>query len=1001
MNGWTYACLVVGLLFLAAPAGALIPDDITLSTDTPWLTAGSGGTSTVMVLVTNGTSASPVSGAVVDLAVDAEYGSISPVRVETDSAGRAAATFRPGTLSGTTTITATVSEGVDEPLTGSVEQQIDHATAHKVVNLWYEPEVTVGETTDIVIRMVDKYGNVVDSRQEDAVGSDPEKVFFMVGSPAAFSLASGSRTRELSVPVDAAGNVTATLWVGKVAGENLVSIYPPAPIVRDMISITGVGGLPADIKCSVSDISVPADGENTISFNYMLLDEYGNPTAGQGLWVNSSGLYSQQELIYSSFSGEVYVTYGPENNVGIATITATALENSSVTNTTRVEFVSTEAVKMVVSASPQTMASRDCNPNVVSELRAKVMDIKGNPVDGETVTFTIDTSSMTISGATPDGNPYLGETVGQNETTAVTQDGSATVKFHPGAFVKPVGKDKASAKGNVTVRATWINGTRKASQDIELTWVNYPYLSVETEVSNPKVSVNSTEEDATNMTYVTIRLKGDGYAMQPVPIDVMLVIDRSGSMKGQRLADAKSAAKTFVGKMDSSRDMIGLVSYSTDASPNQPLTDSYSTVNNSIDSLNANGWTATRKALYVAIKEVITNSRSDAIPAVILMTDGEYNYYGDPLARGEGRDKYDWTDTRTDRYTFFEGLGGSKEADGGLHTNQNMSVYANNSDNDIRLYTISFSNGIEEGSTTQKTLDTLAKATGGKYHHAPDGVALAKIYTEIAGELQNEASVDTNMTVFKNVEVNGTPIAAYTVFDYKYEPGKSTTIRGWVDNGTHYPDIPPFTTIDQTKNWTTDRQLHFDIGTIQLGQTWEATFCLAVNASYEAGEENNINIFGPGATISFNNGTGTENLDLPDTYVTVFPDLTHAELNTSLLAVEFTGPASDSGPYTDLVPLTWNTTYRGTEGVDVSLAYSRYDDMRSPTHLLTRSLGPGRFVTVDNTTADSTQMDVKGLAPGEYWITVTALARDAETAEDTINVWAHTRGAPKAYIKIE
>ena len=168
-----------------------------------------------------------------------------------------------------------------------------------------------------------------------------------------------------------------------------------------------------------------------------------------------------------------------------------------------------------------------------------------------------------------------------------------------------------------------------------------------------------------------------------------------------------------------------------------------------------------------------------------------------------------------------------------------------------------------------------------------------------------------------------------------------------------------------------------------------------------AGEENNINIFGPGATISFNNGTGTENLDLPDTYVSVFTDLTRSELNTSLLAGEFTGPVSDSGPYTDLVPLTWNTTYRGTEGVDVSLAYSRYDDMRSPTRLLTRTLDSGRFMTVDNTTTDSTRMDVKDLAPGEYWITVTALARDAETAEDTINVWAHTKGAPKAYIKIE
>ncbi|KUK61635.1 MAG: von Willebrand factor, type A, partial [Methanoculleus marisnigri] len=56
MGGWTYACLVVGLLLLAAPAGALIPDNVTIVTDTPWLTAGSGDTATITVQVSNSTS---------------------------------------------------------------------------------------------------------------------------------------------------------------------------------------------------------------------------------------------------------------------------------------------------------------------------------------------------------------------------------------------------------------------------------------------------------------------------------------------------------------------------------------------------------------------------------------------------------------------------------------------------------------------------------------------------------------------------------------------------------------------------------------------------------------------------------------------------------------------------------------------------------------------------------------------------------------------------------
>jgi len=998
MNVWTYACLVVGLLLVVAPVGALVPDTIAISTDPEWVTAGSGESATVTVQVSNSTSGNTsFEGVAIDFEVDGEYGSISPARVGIDSAGRAAAVFKPGTRSGTATITATVScEGLDEPLTGSVDLYIDHAAPYGVADILYTPRVTAGGTTDITVLMVDRYGNLVDSKREDFLNITPETVSFTVGSPGGGATFVGG-TDEITVPVDDTGNATVTLEVSTLAGENIVYIQPPKPIRGQYITVRGVAdGVPAGITCTVnpSIASVQANGKDTITLMYELTDEYGNPAADQGLWVNASGLQGQSKCFNSSSRGEVWVTYGPEESVGVVTITATAVANASVTDTTQVEFTSTEPVKMVISASPQTMASRDCNPNVVSELRAKVMDIKGNPVDGEEVTFTIDTGSINLGGSDSTGDPYLGEVEGQNVTTAVTINGSAIVKFHPGSFAKPEMGKKASAKGNVTVWATWDD----VSKPIELTWVNYPYLSVETEVSNAKVSVNSTDEHMTNTTYVTIRLKGDGYAMQPDPIDVMLVIDRSGSMSNNdvsptRMAAAQEAAKIFVSKMNSTRDRIGLVSYSTDAHLALPLDDDYSEVNDTIDDLSPYGWTATRKALYVGIEEMVANMclDSDAVRAVILMSDGEYNYYGDPLARGWGSYYYKWQEPQF-MYKIFSDIIKPEH--------QRLSTYAK--DNNIRLYMISFSKDITNESTTWTTMDTLAEETGGIHYHADTAEELAGVYTDIAGELQNEASVDTNMTVFRKVAVNGTPIAAYTVFDYRHEPDKSTTIRGWVDNETgHYPDIPPFTTIDQTDAWKQDKQLHFDIGTIHLGQTWETTFCLAVNASYRAGEENNINIFGPGSTISFN-GTedGTEELDLPDTYITVFPDLTNTGITSSSLAVRFTGPGTGSGPYTDLVPLKWTTAYKGTEEVDISLAYSRYEDMRSPTTFHTKTLPPGSFVTADNTTTDSTMMPVKDLSPGQYWITVTASARDAETDEDTINVWAHTKGAPRAYIKI-
>ena len=97
MKTWTYACLIIGVLFFVIPTGAAIPDTIELSTDTPWLTAGSKDPATITVRVSNSTENTPLPGVTVDLRVESTYGTISPARVVTDGAGRATALYPPGT----------------------------------------------------------------------------------------------------------------------------------------------------------------------------------------------------------------------------------------------------------------------------------------------------------------------------------------------------------------------------------------------------------------------------------------------------------------------------------------------------------------------------------------------------------------------------------------------------------------------------------------------------------------------------------------------------------------------------------------------------------------------------------------------------------------------------------------------------------------------------------------------------------------------------------------
>ncbi len=153
-----------------------------------------------------------------------------------------------------------------------------------------------------------------------------------------------------------------------------------------------------------------------------------------------------------------------------------------------------------------------------------------------------------------------------------------------------------------------------------------------TSVVPPTVALNGTVE-------VRIDLKGDGWALAPKPVDTVLIIDKSGSMSGDtptRMSQAKSSAKTFVDQMNSARDRVGLVSFSSTTSLDQSLTNNFAGVKTKIDALSANGATQLRNAAYTGIKNVATNGRSNAVKAIILVTDGEWNYDGSPLGKGNG-----------------------------------------------------------------------------------------------------------------------------------------------------------------------------------------------------------------------------------------------------------------------------------------------------------------------------------------------------------------------------
>ena len=1010
MNFQKVVLLTILLGLIVSAVSAADPDRIQLSTDADWLVAN-GVDSAVISIQALDASGVPLKNCTVALGVDPIYGRISPATVTTGVSGITIATFTASRTSGTAVITARAG-AVEETLRLS----IDHDLPCRVTYLDYESEVTAGATTTITVGLADLHGNMLNDQRV------AETVRFSAGSvddDAAFIDDGGDPVPELERTVNATGFVQVPFRTSRTVGENIVRIGVLQDGTSRYISIHGQPtGIPAAIAVAVSPDAdpvpyQPADSESMFTLTYRLFDAWGNPAAGRDVRVVTS-LAGEEVVLTTNGMGVACLTYGPKDTTGIVTLTATAVDNASVTIAQEVEFIHTDPVNMLLSASPQSMPSRDVDRNSVAELRAKVMDVKGNPVDGETVTFAIVPGSINLGGSNSTEDPYLGEIPGQNVATAVTISGSAIVKFHPGSFAPPEVGKKASARGNVTVRATWEN----VSRDIILTWMNYPYLSVETEVSDQRVLVNNTTD-------VTVRLKGDGWALRPDPIDVVLVVDRSGSMAGTdvnptRMAAAKAAANDFVDQMSlTAGDRVALVSFAFGATLDQELTDEESEIKGAINRLPTDGGTNMRMAYYTAIKYLKEKGRPEAVKAVILMSDGDWNYHGSPLAKGVGYadnnryltrrssygaqaplsgycwsglvnsydfsdEKYewyhdlpnpkggadvqrqagwgDWYDTEGNRWVSTNPA--SWTCDNGQFTNQNMSVYANSGDetNRVKIYSIGFASRLN--SDVERGLSVLSRAAGGKYVWAKDEAALKNVYTDIAGELKTEAGIDTTMVLdFDMVRVNDEDREGKDVFDYIYEDGVSTTVESWVENETGHHEIIPLTTINQTDDWNDDHTLQFDVGTVHLDQTWEATFRLRVLT------DGNINIFGPNSTITFNDGAAE--LGLPDTFITAVPDLNNTGLGAATLTLS--NPRyTCTEPVEEFLTAAWDLTYTGsttaTEFVEYSndggLSWVRFDTL-----------------TADGTVADETSsLDVLARPPGEYQVRIRAFADDAPDA---------------------
>lgn len=182
--------------------------------------------------------------------------------------------------------------------------------------------------------------------------------------------------------------------------------------------------------------------------------------------------------------------------------------------------------------------------------------------------------------------------------------------------------------------------------------------------------------------------------------DVVLVIDRSGSMDGHKLQDAQSSARLFVDLMHTG-DKIGIVSFSDVVRTDFQLTTVSDSVKQDakrrIDGLIAGGNTTIGGGLQAAEQELSVRSDPTHTHAIVLLSDGLENtppMVSDVLA----------------------------------------SVVA--------AHTLVFTIGLGSDAD-QALLQKIAQQTGGSFQFAPTSDQLASIYNLLAGRVAGQQVVST------------------------------------------------------------------------------------------------------------------------------------------------------------------------------------------------------------------------------------------------------------------
>ena len=197
------------------------------------------------------------------------------------------------------------------------------------------------------------------------------------------------------------------------------------------------------------------------------------------------------------------------------------------------------------------------------------------------------------------------------------------------------------------------------------------------------------------------------FATSDAPLDVMLLLDTSGSM-APWLATARLAATELVSSLRTD-DRAGLILFDVGATVAHPLSDKHESVIAAIRDVSPAGATALYESVYIGLHALSHARRAeDSIrrQALVIMTDGEDNASRIPFDQALDA-------ARSGDVTIFTIMPGMPPPEGALQTARGW-----------RTATVKFE------------MRQLAEDTGGRAFATADPAGLADVYEQIGHELR-------------------------------------------------------------------------------------------------------------------------------------------------------------------------------------------------------------------------------------------------------------------------